>query len=147
MLVCFASLMHILWGVLLILNAGVVHITASATLYQAIGDGHMVNAVIYIVAGSLPLILVIRPKWNLTGLVACGPQLVLLALSGTAALAAVTSGQYADGTVRSWVFILMDQGIYMILPVLYAFETLDRFHDHSAAKPRVKNVVVTIGAP
>jgi hypothetical protein len=30
----------------------------------------------------------------------------------------------------------MDQGIYMLLPILYSFEVLDRFHDQSAAKPR-----------
>lgn len=132
MLVCFASLMHILWGVILLINHGGLHITATSTLYSLMGPStYDARATVYFVSALLPAVIALRPKWTITGLVACLPQLALLVLSGISALVAVTSESYPDGTERSWKFILMDQGIYMILPILYAFETLDRFHDQS----------------
>jgi hypothetical protein len=146
MLVCFASIVHIIWGVLLLVNGGALHITATSTLYEMVGAGHYeFRAWLYIVAGALPIVLVVRPRWSLAGLVACFPQLTLLALSGVSALTAITSGVYPDGTARSWPFIAMDQIVYVVLPILYAFETLDRFHDQSAPEHSglTRNVVLS----
>lgn len=144
MIVCFASLMHILWGVLLLLNQAGLHITATSTVFDLVPN-YATRVVLYLAVGILPLVIAVKPRWTLSGLLACFPQLVMLVLSGIAALTAVTSGMYPDGTVRLWLFILMDQGIYMILPVMYAIETLDRFHDQSAAHPKMSKVIVKLG--
>lgn len=137
MIVCFASLMHILWGVLLLINMGGLHITATATFYSLIPN-YETRALVYMLSGTLPAILIFKPRWSFLGLAACLPQLVMLLGSGVAAVNAVTIGVYPDGTVVSGnahLFILMDQGIYIILPLMYAFESLDRFHDQNA-KPK-----------
>lgn len=144
MIVCFASLMHILWGVLLLINQSGLHVTATSTLYQMMGaQTYETRAIFYIVAGILPIVLAIAPRWTLTGLLTCFPQLALLVLSGISAVNCVALGQYPDGTVPTspHLFILMDQGIYIILPVLYAFETLDRFHDQTVAAHHTSPVV------
>lgn len=135
MIVCLASLMHILWGIVLLVNQGAIHITAASTLYQMTGSAHYdLRALIYLISGVLPAILVLRPHWNLAGLLASAPQQILLLLAGIAAVTAVTSGTYPDGTMRSWLFILMDQGLYILFPILYAFETLDRFKDQAVLR-------------
>lgn len=145
MIVCFASLMHMLWGLLLLVNQGALNITADSTF--AMVASYEPRAVAYFVLGMLPLFVLIKPQWSLTGLLVCSPQLVLLVLSGISALNAITQGQYPDGTARGWVFVAMDQVVYILLPIMYAFETLDRFHDQSAAKQKKQkaSVIVHLG--
>lgn len=127
MLVCFVSIMHIFWGILLLWNQEAISTTATEVFRHLIA-AYDVRAVVYIVSGLLPAIL-LRWPGSLAGLLSVMPQQVLLLMSGISAIVAITSGHYADGTVRSVVFIAMDQGIYIVLGVLHAFESLDRYHE------------------
>lgn len=129
MLVLFVSLMHILWGLLLLANQGALHIAATSVLLKIVGSGHSdIRAFAYIIAGCLPAVL-LRWPGSVAGLLSVLPQQCLILMSGISAVVAITSGHYADGVVRDAPFIAMDQGIYIILAVLHAFESLDRFHE------------------
>lgn len=129
MLVLFVSLMHVLWGATLLWNGDAIGTTGTWALRVAVGEHHyVVRAVIYVVAGLLPAVL-IRWPGSLAGLLSCLPQQALLILSGISAIVSISNGHYADGTARSLQFITMDQGIYVILAVLYAVESVDRYQE------------------
>lgn len=129
MLVLFVSLMHILWGLLLLWNGEALHISATSVLLKITGPEHAeLRACAYILAGLLPAVLLWRPG-SVLGLLSVFPQQALILMSGISAVVAITSGHYADGVERSSAFIAMDQGIYVILAILHAMETIDRFHE------------------
>ena len=127
MLVLFVSLMHMWWGILLLLNGGALHIAATSALLEIVGPGHSTaRAITYIIAGILPSILLWRPG-SVAGLLSVLPQQFLIILSAISAIVAITAGRYPDGTIRPALFIAMDQGIYIIAAVLHAMETADRY--------------------
>jgi len=129
MLVCFVSMLHILWGLLLLMNGGNID-TAATSIFRHMIPSYEIRAVCYLIGGLLPLTLLYKPG-SVVGLFSCLPQQLLLLMSGTSALVAITSGKYADGVLRPHTFIGMDQAVYILLTVLYAFEALDRFHERS----------------
>jgi hypothetical protein len=132
MLVLFVSLMHILWGILLFANGGALHIAATSTLLQVVGEGHYwLRASAYIIAGLMPSVLLWRPG-SVVGLASVLPQQILIIMSGISAVVAITTGHYADGVIRPPLFIAMDQGIYIIAALLHALETVDRFAERGS---------------
>lgn len=132
MLVCFVAIMHILWAVLLMVNGGPIATTATFLL-RSLVPLHELRALIYLVSGLLPVVLIWRPG-SVLGLISVMPQQILLLLSGISAVIAISSGHFADGVVRSPIFIAADQGIFIVLAVLHVFESLDRFHERRSVK-------------
>ncbi len=127
MLILFASLMHILWGVLILCNGTGLPISATRVLLELI-PAFWVRALIYIGAGLLPLLRWVYPGKAVV-ITALLPQQLLLILSGIGAIVSVTTGMYADGAARSPLFIAADQAIYVILAILYSFESIDRLNE------------------
>lgn len=127
MLVCFVSIMHILWGALLLWNGAPIPTTSTA-VFRLILPSYEARALIYIAAGLFPAVL-LRWPGSLSGLLSCLPQQILLILSAISAMTAIFNGQFADGTVRGPLFLAADQAIYILLAVLYSAETLDRYHE------------------
>lgn len=127
MLVFFVSVMHVLWGILLLVNGGPISTTATSLLRHLLPD-YELRAIVYILAGLMPATL-LRWPGSVTGLLFCLPQQVLLILSAISAMVAITNGQFADGIDRGWIFLMADQGIYILLALLYSFEALDRYHE------------------
>jgi len=129
MLDCFTSLMHLLWGLLILINHDSIHIAATRVMVHLFPQFE-VRAFLYIISALLPLF-ILRYPGSVIGILSVLPQQLILIMSGISAITAITQGQYADGTIRSPLFIAADQGIYVLLAILYAFESLDRFHERS----------------
>ena len=127
MLVAFVSAMHVYWGIMLLIHGGAIGTTATAVLRQLV-PAYDERAIIYIVSGLLPLVLLWRPG-SVAGLLSVLPQQILLILSGISVIVAISSGNYADGTHRGPAFISMDQGLYIMLAIFYVIESLDRYHE------------------
>lgn len=53
------------------------------------------------------------------------PQFIFLLLTSGSSLSYVLSGQYADGIIRPWYFILIDQLYPLVLVVLYTLSIFD----------------------
>jgi hypothetical protein len=132
MLVCFVAIMHILWACLLIFHGGPIATTATS-LFRCLVPSYEVRALVYLVSGLLPVVLIWRPG-SVLGLISVLPQQILLLLSGISAVVAISSGHFADGVVRPHIFIAADQGIFIVLAVLHVFESLDRFHERRSVK-------------
>lgn len=148
MMVCTMSVMHIAWGVLLLVNMGGLHITATSAMYYFLGGAaYETRAFMYMAVGFLPLMLLSGPRWPKLNAMACIPQLAMLMLSGISAVVAISLGHYPDGTVplNPHYFMGMDQGIYILLPITYAWEIIDRYQDQiAAARDRAPLVVAQI---
>lgn len=125
MLVCFTSVMHVMWGILLLSYGSTIAISATRVVVHMFPN-YEVEASIYITCGLLPVVLFWRPG-SVAGLISVIPQQLLLIASGISAIVSISTGTYADMTPRAPMFIFMDQGIYLILPILYAFEAVDRY--------------------
>lgn len=129
MLVAFVSIMHIVWGVALYAHGSPVLTTGTSVLRDIVGAGHYdLRACVYVLSGLLPLVVLWRPA-SVVGLLSLLPQQTLLVFSGIGAVVAISSGHFADGVPRGAAFLVMDQGVYVLLAVLHAFESLDRYHD------------------
>lgn len=118
--------MHLVWALLLWAHGSELAITATHVVTQLIPTWQA-RSVVYAAVALLPLIS-LRWPGSVAGLVSTLPQLLLLMTSGVSALVAISTGQYADGVQRDRTFIAADQSIYLVLAVLYAIESIDRFH-------------------
>lgn len=130
MLVFFVSITHLLWGILILVNQGPIQ-TAATSVFAHFVPIWQLRAICYIVSALLPLTL-LRWPGSVIGLLSAVPQQSLLIMSGISAIVAISSGMYADGTVRSPIFIGFDQGIYILLSVFHAKETFDRYHERGS---------------
>lgn len=125
MLILLVSLLHILWGIAVLLNGGPIGVSATWAFTQIVGKEHFyLRALTYITAGILPVLMWLKPGTCL-GMVSVFPQQVLVMLSAVSALAAILNGHYADGVMRPYTFIAMDQSIFIILAILHAETCID----------------------
>ena len=126
MLVAFVSVMHLMWAILLIMNGGPLHFTATNLLSFLIPDWHT-RVGVYMVVSVLPALRLIWPR-SLLAHMSTSPQLLVLMTSAISAFAAILVGHYADGTIRDSEFIAADQAVYLVLSVFYALESIERYH-------------------
>jgi len=99
-----AITLHLTWAVLLLSDAspaGTTPISQTATIF-----GRYWTAAVFAVVGLAALYALWRDNANPFWLI---PQTAILGAATAGGLAAVASGQYADGTARPWQFILADQ--------------------------------------
>lgn len=130
MLIVFASLMHLLWALMLGLHQSGLPIAATSVLSYLVPD-YLWRMALYSIAALLPAV-ILRPhdKTNVAlDILSVIPQQLLLICSGISAVVAITTGRYADGVMRSPLFIAADQGIYIVLAILYALESIDRIYE------------------
>src|SRR6266404_2883714 len=97
MLIVFASLMHLLWGILLLCN-GELSISATRIITHGIADAQYA-ALIYIISALLPVLTKLS-KNSWVSLFSLLPQQLLLIMSGISAIVSIITGMYPDGTIR-----------------------------------------------
>lgn len=130
MLVAFVSMMHLIWGFLLLINGHSVPITATSVIAYLVPN-YEYRAYLYIISALLPVVLLLKPG-SIVGLLSVLPQQILLITSGISSIVAITSGHFADGVTRDWHFIAMDQSMWLVIALFYTFESLDRYHERKA---------------
>jgi hypothetical protein len=111
MIILYAVCLHLVWATTLFLGGqDVIGITAAS----AIGYYSVWTGVLFLIVALLALIGLGVPSTFLS-IVFMLPQQVILALSAEAAVNAMIRGSFADGTIRSHLFIIADQ-----CPALFA---------------------------
>ena len=125
---------------MIIALASWVHYTWAFTLFsepvQTVGLGlslklmpsNILAGCMYLVAGFLATIAIVgRYKEPSSGVKLLIPQQFLLFVSAISAIVCIANGQYADGIIRSWKFILDDQCWMIYLCILHAVATFTGF--------------------
>jgi hypothetical protein len=115
-IIWYAILLHMLWGVLLLINqvpygATAIHIYA--------GVPRFLMAAVFLTASGLAVYGVTRPYPTSQGLASLLPQQGLLTVSAYAALVAVILSRYGDGVPRPRLFILADQAPVILTMILH----------------------------
>lgn len=128
-IITFASLLHVGWAVLIMIDARACKATPVSILYSlAQGDRVFLVAILFVVAGLALAFLDFRLRQQVhEGILAMllVPQQFVLWCSAGAGFVAVLHQQYADGVPRSWVHILADQLPVMLMALLYTVALLD----------------------
>lgn len=116
-IIWYAVALHVLWGVLLLVNASAVGATP-LSVYRSLPRG--------LVAAGL-LLAAVLALYGSTGtrghvtvrILALLPQQGLLSLSALASVVAVVQGHYGDGVIRPRLFILADQAPLILTMLLH----------------------------
>ncbi len=126
LMVAYASTMHLTWGVLLVFWPDSIGATPVAVFTRAVGSPVLVGITLWGVA-LMALVGMSRVTNGLHGwlrTVSLLPQQSVLLVSASASMQAVIEEEYADGTLRSWSFILADQLPALLLAAFYSIGIL-----------------------
>ena len=125
-IIWYASLLHILWGIIIIASSGVPAATPLHMLNLLV-PGHVMLASLLFTVASLALLGIHRPKrwWLLV------PQQTILVCSAIAGLFAAVSGAYADGITRPHLFIFADQLPIILAAPFYTLGILRLLNGHA----------------
>jgi hypothetical protein len=119
-----AVVLHLTYGIALILDAGVARITALAAVVPHAIQGVAIGLILVAELGAWALT---RRAPSMHTLAALLPQQGVLTFSAVSALYYVAVGHYGDGVPRSHLFILADQAPVILLALLHPWGLL-RMH-------------------
>jgi len=117
LIIMYAIVVHVITGVVLIINPDAGASTGPSSVVQLFFDSSLLAGIVMLIAAGLAMAAHLhRPlrSW------AYWPQQLLLVVAAVGALVAVVMGNYADGTVRPTLFIATDQLPVMLLPFFHA---------------------------
>lgn len=122
----YAVVIHIIWGVTVIANPSVMHITAISSL----GGSQYITAAIMLgaaICAALGMIFEPENATTMRRIMFCIPQQIVLFAAASSSLDAVIRGHYADGTVRPWLFILADQSPAIVAAILHTIAVAEPY--------------------
>jgi hypothetical protein len=122
--VCGATLLHVVVGLMLLTDAAAARSTGPAAIADLFGS--TLAGILMLTASALALIVIFRrvesARWSLLLLL---PQQALLYLAAWGGLQAILEGQYADGVTRPYTFILTDQLPMMLFALIHTIAVLE----------------------
>lgn len=117
LIIMYAIVVHLITGVVLILNPDAGASTGPSSVVQLLFDSTLLAGLAMLVAAGLAIAAhLYRPLRSWAYL----PQQLLLVVAALGALVAVVMGNYADGVVRPTLFIATDQLPVMLMPIFHA---------------------------
>jgi|GEM_PF-6939646 hypothetical protein len=128
MMVLFASALHLLWAFLLVYNPDSIGATAIKVFTDSIDIAGTAVAFSCVALWAIIGIVTEEAPTRWWRAVFLSPQQMVLTISAIASMTAVLSGSYADGTERSWSFILADQAPHILLALFYFLSLLCIIH-------------------
>jgi hypothetical protein len=116
------TLLHAVIASMLLIDPAAAQSTAPAEVVQYLGRVPAATAMF--AASALAVFVMLRApgEWSLVLLM---PQQILLYVAAWGGLQAVVDGQYADGVLRPYAFILTDQLPVMLLALLHTLAILE----------------------
>src|SRR5215831_2320447 len=123
-MIALAGLMHITWAALVFFSSSETGPTTSAITFTDLIPDPYARASVYALAGILAFASFRASDRHRSLLVF--PQQVLLCISAGSVLAAIISGQFADGSIYPRAFIARDQSVYILMAIVHAIELLPR---------------------
>lgn len=124
LVVVYASLLHILWGGLLLLDAAAFN-TNPIGFFGAFMS-RISTALLFLGVGVFTLFYC-KLKNNMYQFMMFIPQQILLLLTSFSGIFSAIKGSYVDGVIRSGVFILTDQLPIILLSLVYGFDIYNTF--------------------
>lgn len=117
--IVLASCLHCLWGSLLLTSTSSYGVTSIAGIRTVVGQAPQAVLASLMFFVALLAVASMRMPKGLWSMVCLLPQEAFLVMSAASALLAILHGSYADSVVRPRGFLAADQGIYILLAILY----------------------------
>lgn len=120
----WATVLHTIWGVLIMLSADALGATPVALIDLLIPGPRWLLGIVYLIVAALS----VGGLWSQPGKLRqlmFLPQQVFLLTAAIGSGSAVARGMYLDGTVRPPIFILSDQLPIMMLAAAYVVAVLN----------------------
>lgn len=126
LLIVYATIYHVVWGLLLIVNGGTLNFTGAGVI-AGLFHNYRILAVALIGVGLIALggTPLLPKKYVVLRLACLIPQQIVLWTSAIAVLEAVAFGHFADGEIRPWQFILIDQMQTLLIALLYTIAVME----------------------
>ncbi len=125
-IILMASLVHIVWAVLLFVEPAAGGSTPVSILVKTFGGPIRTGVVLLIVAVTAMIFPFSKFRGSNRALaLMCVPQQAILIMSAAAGVRAAFFGHYADGVARGFAFILSDQLATILLAALYTTAVLE----------------------
>lgn len=121
-MIAMVSMVHLMWGVI-ILTYG--HIPQSTTLAPLSKLFVFPYGATTLIVSSLLAMYSLRVKNRFASLLII-PQQFLLILSTVGVITAIVTSSFADGVVRDWQFIFVDQVVWIVLMAFYTYSIITR---------------------
>ena len=117
LIVLLVLCLHLTWAGLIAWTGRYIHSTPLAIVTQTLGSPHILALTLSL--SCLLAVVGMFAQAALTRVICFVPQQTLVSMSFASAFGAVAAGQYADGVVRSFAFILSDQLPSMLVAVFH----------------------------
>lgn len=123
LIIYFAIVKHFVWGLFIIFTPFELK-TATLTTIYSLFPIHQYAGIVLILGAILALLSTqLKNKPIILNIGLLGPLTFFVMFSGFNAINQIIQGQYADGVVRPWQFIFVDQ-IYSILLMIFLLITI-----------------------
>lgn len=120
----YASIIHLVWGALLLINKA--PFMTNAIGFFSLFFDHVPAAILFITVAILALISY-RAKHKGLEFILLMPQQIVLLFSTISGIFSAINGHYIDGVVRPGLFIFADQFPIILLGIMYTLNMFDRF--------------------
>ena len=121
----YAILLHITWGITLLVSQDPLGITGIASLVHLGVTSAQCVSIFYLLVALLALLGLAAPKP--AGFFFMLPQQLVLLSAAFGAINAMVTGTFADGTVKSSTFLITDQAPTVIAAGLHTLALWTRF--------------------
>lgn len=124
----YAISLHLIWGVSLLNDPSVTHVTALSELHWISTDAGQLGIILIVFAGLAFLSIIQEGHWSLISCLFLRiPQQFVLVLSCISALEAIYFGHFADGVQRPVAFLIADQSPAILVVVGYTITVVRQF--------------------
>lgn len=125
-IIIYASLLHIAWGVLLMIDPAAAGATPVSIITKVCGGPWRTAFVLIVTSVAAATFPFVRGQISNAALsLMLIPQQALLLVSAGGGIYATVVQHYADGVIRPWAFILSDQLTVILTAVLYTVAVLE----------------------
>lgn len=122
---CLVAAMYLIWGALSLYNGRVPLSTTLAPLHRLFV---FPQGVVVLVSAALLALASLRVRRASLAIALAVPLHVLLTMSAFSIVQRIIEGRFADGTVRPWQFIAVDQVAFVVLATGYTIAFIDHYN-------------------
>ena len=126
----YAILLHTIWGIVLLISADPLHVTAISGIVTLGFVSAPSAGVLFLFVAFLAYIGIVAPKP--AGFFFLLPQQLVLTCAAFGALESIIAGSFADGVIRSTPFLMADQSPAVLIALLHTLAVWMNFvkHEH-----------------
>jgi len=126
-IIIYSIVLHATWGAVLAVSGEQLQTTAIYTLSLFIPWPRVEGAALLLISAAALWSLRRETVPSMRSLLGVIPQQLILMASAFGALVCIAKSQFADGVIRPWTFILVDQSAIVLLAILHTAALVEHY--------------------